>query len=165
MKTLLLLRHAKSSWKDPSLVDHDRPLKKRGRKAAPRMGRWLIENGLRPDHALCSTATRARETLQLVLAEVDQSVPVSMHDDLYHGNVAQMIGVLREVAEPAAIVLVDGHNPDLESFLEHVTGRCERLSTAAVARVELDLADWSELTDATRGTLVSVSRPRELSRD
>ncbi len=71
MKTLLLLRHAKSSWNDPSLADHDRPLKKRGRKAAPRMGRWLQENGLRPDCVLCSTATRARETLQLVLGDAN----------------------------------------------------------------------------------------------
>ncbi|MEK6259850.1 MAG: histidine phosphatase family protein [Planctomycetota bacterium] len=165
MKTLLLLRHAKSSWNDPLLADHDRPLKKRGRKTAPRMGRWLIANGLRPDHALCSTATRARETLQLLLAEVDKSVPVSLHAELYHGDVAQMIGALREVAEPAASVLIVGHNPDLELFLEHLTGQSERLPTAALARVELDLSDWSELTDATRGMLVSVSRPRELARD
>ena len=165
MKTLLLLRHAKSSWKDTSLADHDRPLKKRGRKAAPRMGRWLIENGLRPDHALCSTATRARETLQLVQSEWSGNVPASTHAELYHCDVAQMINVLREVAEPAASVLVVGHNPDLELFVEHVTGQSERLSTGALARIELDLSDWSELTDATRGTLVSVSRPRELSRD
>ena len=165
MKTLLLLRHAKSSWNDPSLADHERSLKKRGRKAASRMGRWLIENGLRPDQALGSTATRARETLQLVLAELNNSVPVSIRAELYHGDIAQMIGVLREVAEPAASVLVVGHNPDLETFLEHLTGQSERLPTAALARVELALSDWSELTDATRGTLVSVSRPRELARD
>ena len=129
------------------------------------MGRWLIENGLRPDHALCSTATRARETLQLVQSEWSGNVPASTHAELYHGDVAQMINVLREVAEPAASVLVVGHNPDLELFVEHVTGQSERLSTGALARIELDLSDWSELTDATRGTLVSVSRPRELSRD
>ena len=129
------------------------------------MGRWLIENGLRPDHALCSTATRARETLQLVQSEWSGNVPASTHAELYHGDVAQMINVLREVAEPAASVLVVGHNPDLELFVEHVTGQSERLSTGALARIELDLSDWSELTDATRGTLISVSRPRELARD
>ena len=129
------------------------------------MGRWLIENGLRPDHALCSTATRARETLQLVQSEWSGNVPASTHAELYHGDVAQMINVLRKVAEPAASVLVVGHNPDLELFVEHVTGQSERLSTGALARIELDLSDWSELTDATRGTLVSVSRPRELARD
>jgi phosphohistidine phosphatase len=165
MKTLFLLRHAKSSWKDPSLADHDRPLKKRGRKAASRIGRWLRENGLRPDHVLCSTATRARDTLQLVLAEVDRHMPVSMRAELYHGDVAQMISLLREVAEPAPSVLIVGHNPDLETFLEHLTGRSERLPSAALARIELDLSNWSELIDATRGTLVSVLRPRELPRD
>ena len=167
MKTLLLLRHAKSSWGDPLLPDHDRPLTKRGRKAAPRMGRWLQENDLRPDSVLCSTATRSRETLQLVLSELSKAVPipVSMRAELYHGNVAVLLSVLREVAEPAEKVLVVGHNPDLETLVTHLTGQTERLSTGAVARVELDLSDWSELTDATRGTLVSVTRPRELTPD
>ena len=165
MKTLLLLRHAKSSWKDTTLLDHDRPLNNRGRKAAPRMGRLMHETGPRPDHILCSTATRARETLQLVLTELGKSVPVTFHAELYHCDVAQLIGLLREVAEPTASVLVVGHNPDLELFLEHVTGQSERLSTAALARMELDLSAWSELTDTTRGTLVSVARPRELTRD
>ena len=165
MKTLLLLRHAKSSWKDLSLADHDRPLNKRGRKTAPRMGRLMQETGRSPDHILCSTATRARETLQLVLTELDQNVPVTFRAELYHCDVAQFLGVLRELAEPAASVLVVGHNPDLELFLEHVTGQSERLSTGALARIEFDLSAWSELIDATRGTLVSISRPRELTRD
>jgi len=165
MKTLLLLRHAKSSWKDPSLTDHDRPLSKRGRKAAPRMGRLIHETGLRPDQILCSTATRARETLQLVLTELGGNVPVTFRAELYHCDAAQLVGMLREVAEPAASVLVVGHNPDLELFLERVTGQSERLSTGALARIELDLSTWSEWTDGTRGTFVSVSRPRELTRD
>ena len=165
MKTLLLLRHVKSSWKDPSLTDHDRPLNKRGRKTAPRMGRLMHETGLCPDLILCSTATRARETLQLMLTELSKNVPVTFRAELYHCDVAQLLGVLREVAEPAASVLVVGHNPDLELFLEHVTGQSERLSTGALARIEFDLSAWSELIDATRGTLVSISRPRELTRD
>ena len=165
MKTLLLLRHAKSSWKDTSLADHDRPLNKRGRKTAPRMGRLMQETGLRPDHILCSTATRAKETLQLVLTDLDKSLPVTFLAELYHCDTTHLVGVLREVAEPAASVLVVGHNPDLELFLAQVTGQSERLSTGALARIEFDLSVWSELTDATRGTLVSVSRPRELTRD
>ena len=163
MKTLLLLRHAKSSWKESSLPDHDRPLNKRGLKAAPRMGRLMRETGLRPDGVLCSTATRAKETLQLVLTELGGGVPVTFHAELYHCDVAQILGVLRGVAEPAASLLVVGHNPDLELFLEHATGQTERLPTGALARIEVELAAWSDLTDATRGTLVSVSRPRELT--
>ena len=125
----------------------------------------MQETGLRPDHVLCSTATRARETLQLMLTELSKNVPVTFGAELYHCDVAQLLGVLRELAEPAASVLVVGHNPDLELFLEHVTGQSERLSTGALARIEFDLSAWSELIDATRGTLVSISRPRELTRD
>ena len=125
----------------------------------------MQETGLRPDHVLCSTATRARETLQLMLTELSKNVPVTFGAELYHCDVAQLLGVLRELAEPAASVLVVGHNPDLELFLEHVTGQSERLSTGALARIEFDLSAWSELIDATRGTLVSISRPHELTRD
>jgi phosphohistidine phosphatase len=129
------------------------------------MGRLMQETGLRPDHILCSTATRAKETLQLVLTDLDKSLPVTFLAELYHCDTAQLVGVLREVAEPTASVLVVGHNPDLELFLAQVTGQSERLSTGALARIELDLSAWSELTETTRGTLVSVSRPRELTRD
>ena len=125
----------------------------------------MQETGLHPDHILCSTATRARETLQLVLTELGKDVPVTFRAELYHCDIAQLVGVLREEAEPAASILVVGHNPDLELFLAQVTGQSERLSTAALARIELDLSAWSELTEATRGTLVSVSRPRELTHD
>ena len=123
----------------------------------------MQETGLRPDRVLCSTATRARETLQLMLTELGKSVPATFYAELYHCDVAQLLGVLREVPEPAASVLVVGHNPDLELFLEHVTGQSERFSTGALARIEFDIAAWTELTDATRGTLVSVSRPREIT--
>jgi phosphohistidine phosphatase len=162
MKTLLLLRHAKSSWKNPSLADHERPLNKRGRKAAPRIGRWIATHGLQPDLVLCSTATRARETLQLLLPEWSRPVPHTLHGGLYHGEVALLIGLLREVSEPAAKVLIVGHNPELETCLQHFTGLLERLPTGGLAHVEFELAHWSELTEATRGTLVSVTRPRTL---
>ena len=125
----------------------------------------MQETGLRPDHILCSTATRAKETLQLVLTDLDKSLPVTFLAELYHCNTTHLVGVLREVAEPTASVLVVGHNPDLELFLAQVTGQSERLSTGALAHIELDLSAWSELTETTRGTLVSVSRPRELTRD
>jgi phosphohistidine phosphatase len=129
------------------------------------MGRLMHETDLRPDCILCSTATRARETLQLVQSELGKNIPETFHAELYHCNVTQLLSLLREVAEPAVRVLVIGHNPDLELFLEQVTGQSERLSTGALARIELDLVNWSELTDSTRGTLISIARPRELARD
>lgn len=162
MKTLLLLRHAKSSWKDAALADHDRPLKKRGLKAAPRMGRWMSEQNWIPDQVLCSTATRARETLYLVSNEFSKKPPTEFLAELYEADPARLVGVLCGVSEPTETVLVIGHNPGLEQFLEQITGQAERLPTAAVTRIELDLTSWSELTAATRGRLIAVARPRDL---
>ena len=164
MKTLFLLRHAKSSWSHPSLNDHDRPLKKRGLKAAPRMGAILRDTGLRPDLVLCSTALRAQETWKLAQAELPDShlIPVSLHANLYHGQTTQFVTALNHISEPAACVLIVGHNPDLESFLTQLTGETHRLSTAALVRLTLPLEAWSELTETTRGTIDAIWRPREL---
>ncbi len=164
MKTLFLLRHAKSSWSHLALDDHDRPLKKRGLKAAPRMGAVLRDLGLRPEHVLCSTALRAQETWRLVQAELPEGdrIPVSHHADLYHCEPLKFVAALTHVAEPVACVLIVGHNPDLESFLTQLTGETHRLSTAALARLTLSLDAWSDMTETTRGQLDAIWRPREL---
>ena len=164
MKTLFLLRHAKSSWSHLSLDDHDRPLKKRGLKAAPRMGAVLRGLDLRPEQVLCSTALRAQETWRLVQAELSDGdrIPVSHHADFYHCEPTQFVTTLKHVAEPAACVLIVGHNPDLESFLTQLTGESHRLSTAALVRLTLSIEAWSDMTATTRGQLDAIWRPREL---
>lgn len=164
MKTLFLFRHAKSSWSNTTLNDHDRPLKRRGLKAAPRMGAVLRDIGLRPDLVLCSTALRAQETWKLARAELPegQLIPVTHSADLYHCETAQFLQAVSNVAEPSACVLIVGHNPDLETFLTQLTGETHRLSTAALVRLTLPLDAWSDLTDTTRATIDSIWRPREL---
>lgn len=162
MKTLLLLRHAKSSWEDPALADHDRPLNKRGRKAAPRMGRLLTETGLRPDRVLCSSARRAQETLRLVFEAAGIDIPSDTRRDLYHCDVAEFVAALRGVAEPADCVMIVGHNPGLEDFLVHLTNCREGFPTAALAQIELDLTAWSQFGTGSGGRLVQLWRPREL---
>jgi phosphohistidine phosphatase len=164
MKTLLLLRHAKSSWSHPALNDHDRPLKKRGLKAAPRMGAVMREHGLRPDLVLCSTALRAQETWKLVQPELPdgQFIPLTLSADLYHCQPAQFFSALSNVTEPTDSVLVIGHNPDLESFVTELTGESHRLPTAALIKLELPLDVWSQLNETTRASVASVWRPREL---
>ena len=91
MLTLSLLRHAKSSWKDPTLADHERPLNTRGQAEAPVMGKAMAEHGLDPDLVLCSTARRTRDTLALVLPELRTEPKVVYEDGLYHGDAAEML--------------------------------------------------------------------------
>lgn len=171
MKTVILMRHAKSSWRDRALDDLDRPLKKRGREAAPRMARWLDEQGLRPDRVLCSPARRTRETIELMRA-ADPSVPEpEIVPGLYEAAPAALLGELRRLPEDCDSVLMVGHQPGLGELLRLLTGGVasarlnrafEKFPTAAVAVLEAEIAAWSGLgPEAAR--LVAFAAPRELS--
>ncbi|MCP3905940.1 MAG: histidine phosphatase family protein [Planctomycetes bacterium] len=162
MKTLLILRHAKSSWKDPSLDDHERPLNKRGKRDAPRMGRLLEDQDLVPDLVLCSTARRARATAGLLLEACGYDGELVHDAHLYHADPMTVVTSLREVPDGADRVLLIGHNPGHESLLVALTGHWEIMPTAALAHVELPIERWSDLDDETDGQLVDVWRPKEL---
>jgi len=162
MKTLLLLRHAKSSWKNSDLTDHDRLLNKRGERDAPRMGRLLRETGLIPGQIISSTARRARDTAALIAEQSGFTGAVELNSNLYHAGPEALATVLRELYYEDDPVLLVAHNPGLERFLELLTGEYEPLPTAALAHISLDLADWWQIRPETRGTLVNLWRPREL---
>jgi phosphohistidine phosphatase len=163
MKTLLLLRHAKSSWDDPDLDDHDRPLNKRGKKTAPRMGKVVRREELVPDLVLCSTALRARKTAEAVLDETEYEGDVRFDRRLYLGGPSSILTALTELGDEAAErVMVVGHNPDLEELVRALTGRAEPFPTATLARIDLPIARWRELAAPVLGRLVAVWRPREL---
>ena len=164
-KTLLLLRHAKSSWSSPDLLDRYRPLNARGRKAATRMGRLLNEESLVPDLVLCSIARRTQETADLVFAQVPAVPPISLRDDLYHADPLRIGTVVSAVAEPVQSVLVIGHNPGLEEFLTQFTGELHPIPTGTLAWIEFELDTWSRFGKVTRGTLKRIWRPRELDTD
>ncbi|MCA9071607.1 MAG: histidine phosphatase family protein, partial [Planctomycetaceae bacterium] len=95
MKTLFLMRHAKSSWKDESLPDHDRPLNKRGKRDAPRMGQLLLEQGVHPDRWLSSTALRARRTAELLAETLQFAGEIEFRSELYHAEPEQFLSVIR----------------------------------------------------------------------
>ena len=162
MKTLLILRHAKSSWRDESLTDHDRPLNERGKRDAPLMGRLLRAQGLEPDAVVCSTAKRARKTASKVIAAGDYGVTVELRKELYHASPDVYIEVLQEQADPCSCVMVVGHNPGMEGLLAILTRRDEMFPTAALAQVELPIDRWRDLAMNTHGTLVQLWRPKEL---
>lgn len=162
MKTLLLLRHAKSCWEDSSLADHDRPLKPRGIKAARRIGQLIDAQNCCPELVLCSTAVRAKETLRLVLAESKAAPAVEYLERLYHCSLDVFGSVLQSIPWDLPAVMLVGHNPGLEEFLSHLTGQPQTMPTGALARIELDLSQWSDFNSTTLGRLADLWRPREL---
>ena len=162
MLTLLLLRHAKSSWKDSDLDDHDRPLNKRGKKDAPRMGQLIREEHLLPDLIVCSSAKRTRRTAELVAESSGYRGETRITGDAYEASGSQLLTLVQSFPEPAARVMLIGHNPGLEELLERLTGEYRPLSTAAVARVEIPCGKWSEINAETRAELQHLWQPREL---
>jgi phosphohistidine phosphatase len=162
MKTLLLLRHAKSSWKQPELADHDRPLNKRGKRTAPRMGELLKDEDLIPDLIVCSSAVRAHHTALLVAKACGYVGKIKKTRELYLAEPQAYVEALRQVAEKHARVLVVGHNPGLEMLNEALTGEAMAMPTAALAYVELPLKRWSDLDLITECKLVNVWRPKDL---
>lgn len=163
MKTLLLLRHGKSSWSDEALADHDRPLKKRGREAADRIGRLLSESELVPDHILTSSAARALETTQRVVGAAKWGGEPEVVPALYHAEPKSLAAIVSRVPNRVDRVLVVGHNPGLENWLTRLIGRMETFPTAALAQVELPINSWLDLSPDTRGTLKQLWRPKEMS--
>ena len=113
-RTLVLFRHAKSAW--PDVADHDRPLARRGLRAAPTMGRGRREAGLLPTQVLCSTARRARETWQFAQAGLAATPPVTFDARIYEAAASDLLAVLREVPAATGTLLLIGHNPAIEDL-------------------------------------------------
>ena len=162
MKTLLLLRHAKSDWRDPQLADHDRPLNKRGKRDARRMGRLLRDENLLPDLIITSTAERTRTTVEGMAAESAYAGKIKARRVFYLAGPESSLEVLRGVPDTYQRVMVVGHNPGLEELLAQLTGTVIILPTAALAQVSLPIRHWGELGEETKGKLKGVWRPREL---
>ena len=161
-KTLLLLRHAKSSWDNAGLDDHDRPLNGRGRKAASRMGRVIQDQRLPVDLLICSTAVRAQETAERVLKQLVQK-PIRLdREDLYHASPDQIAEILASIDDQVQCPLLIGHNPGFEEFLSTLTNSEVQFPTAALAQLEITIAHWHEFTLQTTARLKQIWRPRDL---
>ncbi|HEU4686783.1 MAG TPA: histidine phosphatase family protein [Vicinamibacterales bacterium] len=162
MKTLLVLRHAKSSWNDPALDDHERPLNRRGRRDAPRMGELVREYGLMPDVVISSDAVRARMTAEAMAEAARYAGEILLDQHLYLASPDDILSLLRRVRQNAETVMIVGHNPGLEELVEQLTGAWQDLPTAALAQIVLPIDRWRDLTLSTRGTLRGRWRPKEL---
>lgn len=163
MKTLLLLRHGKSSWDDPGLPDASRPLADRGRRAAPKMGRWLRAEGLVPALVVSSPAVRARSTALLVAEAADFEGSILFDARIYEASADTLLEVVRGLPDAAGSALLVGHNPGLEALVSAFAGHDEHLPTAAVAQLELPVARWAEV-GLGRGRVVGLWRPKALFR-
>lgn len=162
MKTLLLMRHAKSSHKEEELDDFDRPLNKRGKRDASRMGQLIHEENLGPDLIVASCAKRTRKTAELVAQECGFRGETRLVHELYEANAERILAVVRGLPDFAARVLLVGHNPGLEEFFELLSGMGRPLTTAALARFELPLENWRQVGGKKPATLKSLWQPREL---
>lgn len=156
------MRHAKSSWGDPGLADHERPLNRRGRRAATAVGRRLRDAGARPDLVLCSSATRARQTLdRLRLA----SSEIAIEDELYGAGPDELLARLRRIPDTVTTALLIGHNPGIEELAENLAREPralpEQFATGAVIELSLPLDHWNQLEPGT-GTVEAVVLPRDL---
>ena len=152
MRELLLLRHAKSTWDDPSLTDHQRPLNARGRDAAPLMGELLRDEALIPDLILSSDSARTRETVMLLKEPMEYSGETLFLSELYHASPATIFAVLQQHAH-ATRILVVAHNPGLQELVSSLSGVMTPFPTAA-------LASFSHNEEGF--TLKGLWRPKEL---
>lgn len=166
MHSLLLLRHAKSSWKNPALDDHDRPLNKRGKRDAPRIGALIAEQKLLPDLVLCSSARRARDTGFATLHAAGYDGETRILRSLYMADPEGIAETLRRLEGEPERVLVIGHNPGLEELIEGLAGDTIELPTAGLVRVDIDVKHWGEVQlGRGRGKVVAIWRPKQLSDD
>lgn len=160
MKTLLLVRHAKSSWEHPGTSDHDRPLNDRGLRDAPEMGRRLAARGVRPDVILSSTAVRARTTAELIAEALGFGVGRVITDErLYAASADEVLRVIGELDDEVSCAIVVGHNPETASLAHRLSDEIHEMPTAAVAEFTFDVDAWYELGDVEPST-VRVDTPR-----
>ncbi|HXV60515.1 MAG TPA: histidine phosphatase family protein [Vicinamibacteria bacterium] len=160
MKTLMLLRHAKSSWKDETLDDHERPLNKRGKRAAPLMGRLIKKEALVPDLIISSTAVRARRTAEAVAETSGYARAVELDEELYLAPAGKLLDVAARVpGDTVRRLLLVAHNPGMEDLVAMLSGRSERFPTAALAVFELSVDRWRDVALGVETRLVSLFRP------
>jgi phosphohistidine phosphatase len=172
VKTLLLLRHAKSAWSDPRLDDHNRPLNGRGERAARAMADHIARQGPRPDLILCSTAMRTRQTLAPLVKRLGAPAPpISLENRLYLASEEVLLAHIRAVGDDVRTVLLIGHNDGIGQFAADLVGSGpsealaalrEKYPTGALAVLHLPDGPWSDLKLGS-GKLLEFVRPRDLA--
>lgn len=163
MKTLMLLRHAKSDWASGFERDHERPLNPRGQRAARTVGRFLVASQEVPAAVLTSSAVRARTTVELAAEAGGWRCPVNVTDALYEATPEAVLEMIRERPDAQDSVLLAGHEPTWSRLVERFTGGRAKVVTATLVRIDFAVARWNEVRFA-EGTLVWLVSPKLLER-
>jgi len=146
MKTLFLIRHAKSSRDDPALADRDRPLSDRGKRDASKMGKRLAKRHVKPDLILSSPATRALTTTQIIAKKLDyKRKNILVNDRLYAVEANELLDVLRKLGDTVECAVLIGHNPELTELAHRLSSKINRMPTCAVAEFTFDAKSWSRI--------------------
>lgn len=165
MKTLLLFRHAKSDWDAEFDHDHERPLNKRGKRAAKRMGRYLAETDRVPARVVTSSAVRARETIRLAAEAGGWKCEIEVDKSLYESAPAHVVSCIQSQPDPHAAVLLAGHEPTVSETVSLLIGGGEvRMPTAAIACIEFDVERWRDVQPG-RGRLAWLVTPKMLAEE
>ncbi|MEX0662665.1 MAG: histidine phosphatase family protein [Balneolaceae bacterium] len=163
-KTILLMRHAKSSWGDRDLKDFERPLNNRGKKDAPKMGQLLKRLNLIPDAIVSSPAARAKATVLSVVDElgVNEEI-ISWNDDLYYGGSKDYLDAIRQTSEECNVVMTVGHNPMTEQVIAELSDRrfTNAVPTATIACFEVNIGNWKDVRSG-ECTLKWIKSPKDL---
>lgn len=163
LRRLLVMRHAKSSWKEPGQADHARPLNGRGQRDAPRMGAYLAASGWAPELVLSSDSQRTRETWALASEALEPEPEVRFLPELYLAGPEVVRRVLSGVDDSVETLLILGHNDGWEEVVGWLCGRGERITTGNIAFLSTEAPSWSAaLAQAPRWRLHEVARPKEL---
>jgi phosphohistidine phosphatase len=145
MKTLFLIRHAKSSWDDTTLPDKDRPLNDRGRRDAPKMGERLAKRDVKPDLILSSPAVRALRTAEIIAKKLDYRHKIVVNERLYAVGADDLLDVIHQLGDKVERVMLFGHNPELTELAHRLSGEITHMPTCAVAEFTFDAKSWSKI--------------------
>jgi phosphohistidine phosphatase len=167
LKSLLILRHAKSSLKDPNIADHERPLDELAKKDALQMGKLIRDKDLVPDFILSSTALRAKTTTELVVEGCEYKGDIALKQSLYKAKPKDYLKIIEGLSDRYVRVLLVGHNPAAEEAIEMFTGLVDiKMYACALAHLNLPIEKWSDLKQEKnniRAESIEVMRPEELS--
>jgi phosphohistidine phosphatase len=168
MKTLTLLRHAKSTWDDPVARDFDRPLNRRGRRAAQAVGREMRTQGLTFDRVIASPAVRVKETLDGIVEGYGKALNPTFDERVYLASTATLLDLVHDAPNQAGTLLIVGHNPGLEALTLLLAQEGDlrdqvavKYPTATLAEISLPVQSWGHVAKGT-GTLARLIRPRDL---
>ena len=161
MKTLFLIRHAKSSWDNAALPDKERPLNDRGRRDAPKMGERLAKRDVKPDLILSSPAVRALSTAEIIAEKLDyRRKDIVVTERLYAAEVDDLLDVIRQLGDELKCVMLFGHNPEFTELAHRLSGEIAHMPTCAIAEFTFDAKSWSGI-DSIKPAQILLDYPKK----